>query len=113
MGLGVQEVEDPNLVAGRDEGVDHVRSDEPGASGDQDAGHAGPDRGSWTVKQAPPFSLRTVTSPRCASTRPRAMASPSPAPSRGVRAGSPRNATSKTWGRSASGMPPPVSFTDT
>ena len=49
----------------------------------------------------------------CASTMPRAMLSPSPAPSSGagVRAGSPRNATSKTRGRCSAGIPPQESDT--
>ena len=61
----------------------------------------------------------TATSPRCASTRPRTIASPRPPPPpswswcrfRGVRAASPRNATSNTRGRSSSGMPPHASVT--
>ncbi len=50
-----------------------------------------PESGRRTVKRQPSPSLRTEISPRCASTRPLATATPSPAPpSPGVRAASPR-----------------------
>jgi len=68
--------------------------------------------GRHTSNRQPPTTLRTPTRPPCASTRPRTMARPSPPPaSDGVRARSPRTATSKTRPRSSSGMPPQVSET--
>ena len=76
-----------------------------------------PATGNRTTNRQPSVMFCTSTRPPCASTRPRTIASPSPPrPLRrrrcaGVRAGSPRNATSKTRGRSASGMPPQASAT--
>jgi hypothetical protein len=64
------------------------------------------------VKRQPPSASATDTSPSCRSTRPRTIARPNPPPpvgttSRsGLRAAAPRKATSKTFGRSDSGMPP-------
>ena len=60
-------------------------------------------------------ALRTAIWPECASTMPRAIERPSPPPDcgPGVRADSPRNATSKTRGRSSGGIPPQASDTVT
>ena len=57
--------------------------------------------------------MRTAIWPECASTMPRAMDRPRPPPcwGPGVRALSPRNATSKTRGRSSGGIPPQASAT--
>src|SRR6185312_7502926 len=70
--------------------------------------------GSRTSNRHPGPSLCTLIRPPCASTNPRATANPSPAPpaadpGSGDRAEAPRNATSKTFGRSSGSMPPQAS----
>ena len=70
-------------------------------------------RGRVMVNRVPPLSLHTLMSPWWASTRLRGDREAKPVPSRSLRDGSPRNATSKTRGRSTSGMPPPESATYT
>ena len=66
----------------------HWRRSPPTRCAEADAGRAG----GAAVKRQPVCSLRTAISPWCASTRPRAMARPSPPPTvvPGVRASSPR-----------------------
>lgn len=72
------------------------------------------------MNRQPPRMFWTLTLPPWASTRPRTIARPSPPAAPvlslrelcGLRARSPRKATSKTWGRSVSGIPPQVSATD-
>src|SRR5439155_26506031 len=109
VGGGVEGVEDPHTEARLDQGVDDVGADEPGPAGDEDPGH----NGNRTTNRHPAPSLATTSSPPWASTIPRAMASPNPVPPPGVRAASPRKATSKTRSRSGSGMPPQASATAT
>src|SRR5271165_119487 len=77
------------------------------------AGTPGRASGSLMRNWQPGPALRTAIWPECASTMPRAIESPSPAPScgPGVRADSPRNATSNTRGRSPGGIPPQASDT--
>jgi EmrB/QacA subfamily drug resistance transporter len=69
--------------------------------------------GSLISKQQPTPVFSTRTLPWWASTTPRTIARPSPAPlpGAGLRASVPRQARSKTRGRSASGMPPQPSAT--
>ena len=81
--------------------------------------HASPRRiarrsmGSVKGNTAPPSGrFRTEMRPPCASTRPRATASPSPVP-RGARAGAPRKNGSKSRSIASSAMPGPSSATST
>ena len=73
-----------------------------------------PGLGSRSSKRQPPATLLTAIRPSCASTTPRAMASPRPAPpSSPLRDGVPRQPTSKTRPRFSSGIPPQPSITAT
>src|SRR5262249_50875918 len=86
MSSGTQRIDHNDVVVPIDERIDDVRTDEARSPGDDDAHQDASvcSSGRRIVKRAPPFSLPTLMSPWCASTRPRAIASPSPAPSPGV-----------------------------
>ena len=75
---GCEVIDDDHLVAGVEQLLDDVGADEPAPTGDEDP-HARRAFGSRSVNRAPPFSLATVMSPSCASTKPFAIASPRPA----------------------------------
>ena len=88
-----RQVEDSHIDARVQQSIDDVGPDEPTPAGDEDLHGVTvpPESGRRTSNRQPSPSLRTEMLPWWASTRPRATASPRPAPAvPGVRAASPR-----------------------